>query len=51
MLLDLNPLLSRFFDKVLVNATDEDFRNNLKNLIARIYQAFLNIADIREISF
>ena len=51
MLLDLNPLLSRFFDKVLVNAPDEDFRNNRKNLIARIYQAFLNIADIREISF
>ena len=51
MLLDLNPLLSRFFDKVLVNAPDEDFRNNRKNLIAKIYQAFLNIADIREISF
>lgn len=50
-LLALNPLLSRFFDKVLVNAPDEDFKNNRKNLIARIYKAFLKIADIKEISF
>ncbi|MDY4427026.1 MAG: glycine--tRNA ligase subunit beta [Helicobacter sp.] len=50
-LLALNPLLSRFFDKVLVNAPDEDFKNNRKNLIAKIYKAFLEIADIKEISF
>ncbi len=50
-LLALNPLLSRFFDKVLVNAPDEDFKNNRKNLIAKIYKAFLKIADIKEISF
>lgn len=50
-LLALNPLLSRFFDKVLVNAPDEDFKSNRKNLIAKIYKAFLEIADIKEISF
>ncbi|TLD87865.1 glycine--tRNA ligase subunit beta [Helicobacter sp. MIT 05-5294] len=49
-LLALNPILDRFFDKVLVNAPDEDFKNNRKHLIARIYKAFLEIADIKEIS-
>ncbi|WP_104721808.1 glycine--tRNA ligase subunit beta [Helicobacter mesocricetorum] len=49
-LLSLAPLLNRFFDKVLVNAPDENFKNNRKHLIARIYKAFLNIADIKEIS-
>lgn len=50
-LLALSPILERFFDKVLVNAPDEDFKNNRKHLIARIYREFLNIADIKEISF
>lgn len=50
-LLALSPILERFFDKVLVNAPDDDFKNNRKHLIARIYKAFLNIADIKEISF
>lgn len=50
-LLALSPILDRFFDKVLVNAPDEDFKNNRKNLIAKIYKAFLDIADIKEISF
>ncbi len=49
-LLKLNPILDRFFDKVLVNTPDEDFKNNRKHLIARIYKAFLEIAEIKEIS-
>ncbi|MDD6056363.1 MAG: glycine--tRNA ligase subunit beta [Helicobacteraceae bacterium] len=49
--LSLSPILERFFDKVLVNAPDEAFRNNRKHLIARIYKEFLKIADIKEISF
>lgn len=49
-LLALNPILERFFDKVLVNAPDPIFRDNRKHLIARIYKAFLEIADIKEIS-
>ncbi|MCI5968484.1 glycine--tRNA ligase subunit beta [Helicobacter sp.] len=50
-LLDLSPILERFFDKVLVNAPDIAFKNNRKHLIARIYKEFLSIADIKEISF
>ena len=50
-LLNLNGILARFFDKVLVNAPDEDFKNNRKHLIAQIYLAFLKIADIKAISF
>ena len=50
-LLSLNPLLKNFFDNVLVNAQDESLKNNRKNLIARIYKEFLEIADIKEISF
>lgn len=50
-LLSLSPILERFFDKVLVNAPDEDFKNNRKHLIARIYKEFLSVADIKEISF
>lgn len=49
-LLSLNQTLSRFFDKVLVNAPDEDLKTNRKNLIAQIYMAFFNIADIKEIT-
>ncbi|TLD83190.1 glycine--tRNA ligase subunit beta [Helicobacter sp. MIT 11-5569] len=50
-LLSLSPILERFFDKVLVNAPDADFKNNRKHLIARIYKEFLSVADIKEISF
>ncbi|BCD60542.1 MULTISPECIES: glycine--tRNA ligase subunit beta [unclassified Nitratiruptor] len=39
-----------FFDNVLVNAEDERLRQNRKNLIASIYKAFKEIADIKEIS-
>ena len=50
-LLSLNPLLANFFDKVLVNAQDTELKENRKNLISKIYKAFLEIADIKEISF
>lgn len=51
LLLSFAPILDRFFDKVLVNAPDEIFKNNRKHLIAKIYKEFLEIADIKEISF
>ncbi|CAM2845380.1 glycine--tRNA ligase subunit beta [Helicobacter burdigaliensis] len=51
LLLGFAPILDRFFDKVLVNAPDVIFKNNRKHLIARIYKEFLEIADIKEISF
>ncbi len=44
------PYLDRFFNNVLVNAPDKSLRENRKALIANIYKAFLNIADIKEIS-
>lgn len=49
-LLGLENNLARFFDKVLVNAPEAHFRDNRKNLLARIYKAFLSVADIKEIT-
>ncbi|WP_345993995.1 glycine--tRNA ligase subunit beta [Sulfurimonas sp. HSL-1716] len=50
MLLELKPQLDAFFDNVMVNADDEEVRNNRKSLVALIYKSFLHIADIKEIS-
>ncbi|MBU0632556.1 glycine--tRNA ligase subunit beta [bacterium] len=49
-LLELKPQLDAFFDNVMVNADDEDVKNNRKSLVALIYKSFLHIADIKEIS-
>ena len=49
-LFGLKPKIDRFFDHVLVNAEDEKLRNNRKNLIASIYKAFRDIAEIKEIT-
>ncbi|NPA29929.1 MAG: glycine--tRNA ligase subunit beta [Epsilonproteobacteria bacterium] len=49
-LFGLKPWLDAFFDNVMVNAEDEVIRQNRKNLVGRIYQAFRQIADIKEIS-
>jgi glycyl-tRNA synthetase beta chain len=49
-LFSLKPEIDNFFDNVMVNAEDENVRNNRKNLIATIYQNFKNIADIKEIT-
>ncbi len=49
-LLDLKPELDALFDSVIVNAKDEALKNNRKTLIASIYKAILNIADIKEVS-
>jgi glycyl-tRNA synthetase beta chain len=34
----------------MVNAEDEKLRTNRRNLVGRIYKAFRNVADIKEIS-
>ena len=47
---DLKPKLDAYFDNVRVNADDEKIRTNRKALIATIYQAVLEVADIKEIS-
>lgn len=49
-LLELKPQLDAFFDNVMVNADDEEVKNNRKSLVALIYKSFLHIADIKEIS-
>ena len=46
----LKPYLDDFFDKVFVNHENQEIKINRKNLIAMIYNAFRNIADIKEIT-
>ena len=46
----LKPELDEFFDKVFVNHEDDLIKTNRKNLIGLTYQAFKEIADIKEIS-
>ena len=49
-LFSLKPQLDNFFTNVFVNHEDESIKTNRKNLIGLVYQAFKNIADIKEIS-
>lgn len=49
-LFSLKDTLDAFFDNVLVNSEDEKLRGNRRNLVASIYRAFREIADIKEIS-
>jgi glycyl-tRNA synthetase beta chain len=49
-LFSLKPKLDKFFDNVFVNHEDENIKINRKNLIGLVYQAFRNIADIKEIT-
>ncbi len=49
-LFTLKEPLDRFFDEVLVNAKELELRENRKSLIGSIYRAFLEIADLKEIS-
>ena len=49
-LISLKPLIDKFFDNVLVNVEDEKIKHNRHSLIAAIYQEFLDIADIKEIT-
>ena len=49
-LFGLKAHLDKFFDNVLVNTEDEKLKENRRRLIASIYKAFRDIADIKEIS-
>ena len=49
-LLGLKPTLDKFFEDVMVNAEDENVKNNRKSLVASVYKSILNIADIKEVS-
>ena len=50
VLFSLKPQLDSFFEKVFVNHEDEKIKTNRKNLIAKVYLGFRNIADIKEIT-
>ncbi len=49
-LFSLKNSLDEFFNNVFVNHENEKIKINRKNLIGLIYQAFKNIADIKEIT-
>jgi glycyl-tRNA synthetase beta chain len=49
-LFGLKPHLDKFFDDVFVNHENVNIKTNRKNLIGLVYQAFKNIADIKEIT-
>ncbi|MEA1914558.1 MAG: glycine--tRNA ligase subunit beta, partial [Campylobacterota bacterium] len=49
-LFGIKPQLDAFFDNVFVNHENINIKNNRKNLIGLVYQAFKQIADIKEIS-
>lgn len=49
-LFSLKPTLDTFFTNVFVNHENEAIKQNRKNLIGLVYQAFKKIADIKEIT-
>lgn len=50
LLFGLKPRLDAFFDNVMINDENMIIRNNRKALLYEIYQAFKEIADIKEIA-
>ncbi|PIP16098.1 MAG: hypothetical protein COX46_04355, partial [bacterium (Candidatus Ratteibacteria) CG23_combo_of_CG06-09_8_20_14_all_48_7] len=46
---ELEPIINRFFDKVLVMAPDEDLRNNRLSLLAQIDRALRRIGNLNRI--
>ena len=50
-LLDFKNVLIDFFDNVLINAPDSKIRENRKSLIKNVYDEFLKVGDIKEISY
>ena len=45
-LVSFSEHINRFFDEVLVNATDQEVRNNRYNLLSKIRAEFLRVADL-----
>lgn len=46
----LKSHIDAFFDSVMINVKDEALRNNRQALVYEIYEAFLSVADIKELS-
>ncbi len=49
-LFGLKSDIDNFFDTVMVNVEDEALKRNRKHLIASIYKAFRNIAELKEVT-
>jgi len=49
-LFGLKADIDNFFDTVMVNVEDEALQKNRKHLIASIYKAFRNIAELKEVT-
>lgn len=49
-LFNLKPAIDNYFDNVMINSDDEKIKINRISIIGQIYQAFLKVADIKEIS-
>lgn len=46
----LKPQIDTFFDSLMINDKDEKLKNNRQALVYAIYEEFLKIADIKELS-
>ncbi|EAI8238709.1 glycine--tRNA ligase subunit beta, partial [Campylobacter upsaliensis] len=46
----LKPFIDEFFENVMINSENEKLKNNRQALIFAIYNEFLKIADIKELS-
>ena len=49
-LFNLKPAIDNYFDNVMINSDDEKIKANRISIIGQIYQAFLKVADIKEIT-
>ncbi|MEE3704140.1 glycine--tRNA ligase subunit beta [Campylobacter sp. CX2-8023-23] len=49
-LFNLKPQIDEYFDNVMINSDDPKIKANRISIIGQIYQAFLKVADIKEIT-
>lgn len=49
-LFNLKPAIDNYFDNVMINIDDPKIKANRISIVGQIYQAFLKVADIKEIT-
>ncbi|ARR02167.1 glycyl-tRNA synthetase, beta chain [Campylobacter vicugnae] len=49
-LFNLKPAIDSYFDNVMINSDDPKIKANRISIVGQIYQAFLKVADIKEIT-
>ena len=49
-LFNLKPAIDSYFDNVMINSDDPKIKVNRISIVGQIYQAFLKVADIKEIT-